>query len=442
MTRNPSAVSSFRGPLISGMVVSVGVRVAGMGLSYAANVLISRTIGLHGFGLYVVALGWALVLVFPARIGFDNSPLRYVTIYLENGDAARLRGFILAAAGAVTAASIVAGAAMLGVAVATSGDGERSVAIWAAVLIPPLALLGIFSPMMRSARRIFASQFYDQMLRPLFVIVGLELVVSTGFAPTAGTAMMVTALAAFGALFCLLLHFQRVFSPAIESHTDFAAWRQWFALSLPLFAMSAAQELMNQMEVILLGALAGARQAGLFAACWRLASLVPFVLVGLTTVGGPMIVSAAHRNDGGELHRITKLIARLGFAFALASTLLLVIAGKWLLGLFGPEFPAAYPILLILLVGGIVNAFTGIVAYLLALTGRERPALIIFSGALLVSGGLNLVLIPQFGAVGAAIASGSALSAWNLAMLFYVRRTMGIDASAIARPPRKMVLGG
>jgi O-antigen/teichoic acid export membrane protein len=55
---------------------------------------------------------------------------------------------------------------------------------------------------------------------------------------------------------------------------------------------------------------------------------------------------------------------------------------------------------------------------------------------LVLSIALNLLLIPRFGAEGAAVASSSATVAWNLLMLVYVRRTMGIDASALALPPR------
>jgi O-antigen/teichoic acid export membrane protein len=83
-----------------------------------------------------------------------------------------------------------------------------------------------------------------------------------------------------------------------------------------------------------------------------------------------------------------------------------------------------------------VNAFTGVVAYFTTLTGRERQGLVIFAVALVLSIALNLLLIPGFGAVGAAIASSSATAAWNLAMLVYVRRTLGIDASALALPIR------
>jgi O-antigen/teichoic acid export membrane protein len=427
--------------LLGGSFVSLALRIAGVCFSYLAQVLLSRLLGLHDYGIYVIALGWALVLVLPARIGFDNSSLRYITVYFENGQAALLRGFIRTAVASVIAASLLVGGLMLAVG-SILNSVERPVITWAATLILPVAMLGVLSPMMRAIRKIFASQFYDQVLRPFLIIVGLLIAVVAGFRPNAAGAMMLTALAAFGALLGLLWHFRLAFAPATEARADVAAARQWFALSLPLFVIGGMQELMNQMEIILLGSLANARQAGLFAAAWRLASLVPFALVALAAVSGPMIASAYHREARDELHHISKLIARLGFLFALIASLVLAAAGKPLLGLFGFEFPAAYPALLVLLLGGIVNAFTGAVAYLLTLTGRERPALIIFGGGLLTSFGLNLALIPVWGAFGAAISSASALSAWNIAMIFYVRRTMGIDASAIAKSPLKLVGSG
>jgi O-antigen/teichoic acid export membrane protein len=77
-----------------------------------------------------------------------------------------------------------------------------------------------------------------------------------------------------------------------------------------------------------------------------------------------------------------------------------------------------------------------VVAYYATLTGRERQALAIFAGALVLSISLNLLLIPRFGAIGAAAASSSATGAWNFVMLGYVRRTLGIDASALALRPK------
>ena len=65
---------------------SLTVRVAGLFLSYAANVLLSRLLGAEQYGEYSIALSWALTIALPAKAGFDNSALRYSTIYLENRD--------------------------------------------------------------------------------------------------------------------------------------------------------------------------------------------------------------------------------------------------------------------------------------------------------------------------------------------------------------------
>jgi O-antigen/teichoic acid export membrane protein len=245
----------------------------------------------------------------------------------------------------------------------------------------------------------------------------------------------VTAVAAIAALLALLVQMGRVLRHPASTAPSYDDWRQWVAVSVPMLMLGVAQELMNQIDIILLGQIADARQAALFAASWRLANLVPFALVGLAVMSGPLIAAAHDRGSTDEMHRVSSVVARAGFAFALTGALVLLVFGEPLLGLFGRDFVAAYPVLLVLLLGGIVNAFTGVVAYFMLLTGHERQALAIFAGALVLSVVLNLLLIPRFGALGAAVASSSALAAWNLAMWVYVRRVVGIDASALARRP-------
>lgn len=197
--------------------------------------------------------------------------------------------------------------------------------------------------------------------------------------------------------------------------------------------MAVVQELLNQVDLILLGLLSNATQAAYFAAAMRLASLVSFGLMAIGTVSGPLIASAYDRADMDGLARIAKLSARFSTLLAALIAALLVMLGKPALALFGPDFDAAYPVLLVLLVGGLANSFTGSVSYLLIMTGRERAAVGILAGALVLSVGLNLLLIPQMGSVGAAIASTLALVSWNIGMAVRMRRTLGIDATALGR---------
>jgi O-antigen/teichoic acid export membrane protein len=421
--------------ILHGAAISIGVRVAGLGLGYLANILLSRALGLEAYGQYVIGLSWALVLALPAKAGFDTSTLRYSTVYLEKTDFGRLRGFIRFAAAFIIAvwAAIAAVIMVAGRQLIPIDAGART---WAALLIAPLALLAFCSVLMRTARRIVAAQFYDQVLRPGLIIVGLGVAAFAGRHLESASAMALTTIAAWGALAALIIHLRRALRQTAAHAPRYDDWREWLAVSVPMLVLSVFQELMNQIDIILLGQLADEKQAALFAASWRLASLVPFGLVGLATMAGPLIAAAHDHGATDELHQVSSVVARTGFTLALVGAGMLYLLGDLLLGLFGPGFIQARTVLSVLLLGGIVNAFTGVVAYFATLTGRERHALLIFAGALALSIALNLLLIPRFGAVGAAVASSSATAAWNVAMLVYVRRTIGIDASALALTPK------
>jgi O-antigen/teichoic acid export membrane protein len=421
---------TLRRQILGGSVLSIAIRVAGVGLSYLAHVLLSRILGASGYGQYAIALGWALVLVLPARMGFDYSAIRYGTMYLESDDRSSLRGFIRVSIGSVTFASLLIGIIMV---LAASAFASRIAVLTmaaAAALLPALALVGVLAVLMRITGRYFASQFYDQVLRPAGLILLLGLFLLNNASLSARAAVLLTSIAAWLSLAALGWHFRTSFARVWTARPSFIDMRKWYVLSLPLLGVTVAQELLNQLEVILLGALADPRSAGLFSAASRLVSLMTFALAAFGIVGGPLIASAYHRGNFDELQYVTKLTTRLGLIFAVGIALLLVVGGKLLLGLFGPEFREAYVPLLILVAGGVVNAITGIVVYLATLTGRERPALVIFLSALAISLVLNLLLIPRLGIVGAAVASSTALSFWNLAMLAFVRRELGIDASA------------
>ena len=424
--------SSF---LLSASFLSAGMRVAGVALGYLSHLVVSRMVGVHGYGIYLIALSWALVLALLARLGFDQAPIRFSTLYLESGEAGLFRGFIRTALGTVTFASVLVSSTFVAIGVAASSAG-LGVIIAAALVILPQAMLSVVAVIIRSSMRIFASQFYDQLLRPMLQIALLVALVLAGRHVGAADALAATAVASFAALGAAAFHFRRIFSHTRSAPADYSPVRSWFSLSVPLLLIAVSQELLNQLEIILLGLLGDAREAGLFGAAWRLASLVVFVLGTYGVVCGPVVASALHKRDFVELNRVVQFAARLTTVSGAVAIVVLIFAGRFLLRIFGPEFDSAYPALVVLLVGGAANAFTGVVAYLLTLTGHERTGVAIFGGALLVSFVLNLLLIPLFGAVGAAIASSVAMSTWNLAMAYWARRELGIDATALGRPMR------
>jgi O-antigen/teichoic acid export membrane protein len=417
----------------------MAVRVVGLALAFTTHLILSRVLGASQYGAYAIALGWAMVLAIPARLGLDNSVLRFATIYREEGRGSDFRGLIIFSLASISALSLIIAGALL--AAKQIGFGplrkiEMSLLIGMAMLIPFSAMLGWTSSLVRTANRIFAAQFYEQALRPALLIGALLLFVGTGGRLDAAGAMLLTGATAGIAMICLGLHARTSFAEIPLGPASLEHRGEWLSVSWVLFLMAGVQELLNQIDVILLGILADATEAAHFAAAWRLSSIVPFGLVAVVTVSGPLIASAYHRGDMGELARIARLSARFATLVSLVIALALAALGRPALGLFGPGFSNATPALLILLAGGLVNSATGSVGYLLIMTGHQRAALAIFTAALLLSVLANIMLIPRFGAIGSAMASSLALASWNVTMAIYARRRIGIDASIFGLVPR------
>ena len=84
-----------------------------------------------------------------------------------------------------------------------------------------------------------------------------------------------------------------------------------------------------------------------------------------------------------------------------------------ILGFFGRDFQAARQACTILMAAQLVNASCGPVGYLLLMTDFRRAVVRAFSAALLFNFMLLLVLIPQWGLVGAAAGTAATILSWN-----------------------------
>ena len=105
----------------------------------------------------------------------------------------------------------------------------------------------------------------------------------------------------------------------------------------------------------------------------------------------------------------------------------MLFLGKWVINfIFGAEFVSAYTALIILCLGHLVNVSMGSVAIILDMVGLEsytaRGVMIAASISVL----LNVILIPFWGAVGAAIATTTCLIIWNVLLSFLLYKKTGI----------------
>jgi O-antigen/teichoic acid export membrane protein len=96
--------------------------------------------------------------------------------------------------------------------------------------------------------------------------------------------------------------------------------------------------------------------------------------------------------------------------------------------LFGKGFEGGAMVLLILGTGHLANAATGPTGVLLTMTGKQKWELANTVSLVIFNLILNLLLVPKFGTIGAAIATGISIATINLLKLIQVRAFFGLRA--------------
>jgi O-antigen/teichoic acid export membrane protein len=104
----------------------------------------------------------------------------------------------------------------------------------------------------------------------------------------------------------------------------------------------------------------------------------------------------------------------------------LVLFPREILAIFGPAFPIAAAVTIVLALGKTIDVATGPCAMMLNMSGRPALNMADNVAALVLNVGLNLWLIPRYGIIGSAVAWAAALGVVNLGRLFQVRWKMGM----------------
>jgi O-antigen/teichoic acid export membrane protein len=134
-----------------------------------------------------------------------------------------------------------------------------------------------------------------------------------------------------------------------------------------------------------------------------------------------------------QLQTMTTKSARIILLLSLPFAIILITSGKYILFIFGEEFTTGYDILIILSIGQLFNAAMGSVGLLLTMTHHEKDMLwgIVIGFAINII--LNIVLIPLYGAVGAALAVTIYAFIWNTIFGIFVYKRIGIVPSIFGR---------
>jgi O-antigen/teichoic acid export membrane protein len=207
----------------------------------------------------------------------------------------------------------------------------------------------------------------------------------------------------------------------------------WARSILPLVLVGAIPTLTKEIDVILLGMIKGPHSAGIFNVADRASLFVGFFLVTVTYPLGPRVAQLWANGARGELQRVVTRSTNAVFAASAAVAAVLIVFAPQILALFGQDFAAGDSALRILCLGQLVNTGTGTVGLVLIMTGHEKNAARSVGAGALIGAILNILFVPLFGLVGAAVATSIGVATTNLLLLRQLWVRTGIWAGVKRR---------
>lgn len=433
---------SMRRRLLRGATGTFGLKVASVVLALATSMVLTRLLGAKGYGDYAYATTWLKSLVIIGVVGSDQLLVRELAVRTTLADWTHMRGLLrFANVSGLIASVVLAVVAALVAALLFDNDPVARACFLIAVAILPVATLSrLRQGALRGLDHAVLSQLPEMLIQPLLIvlfIVGAGWVLGSGF--SAVTATMLHAVGVVVAFACGALLLRAKLPQSVRQAQLAFDTPAWLRSALPLLLVGGMNVINVRIDTIMLGALRGTEEVGIYAVVTRGAEFVSFPLLATNAVMAPTIAALYAQGEMARLQRFVVNGARMAFAGSAAIAAALIGFGALFLGLFGPEFGVGRPILTILSLAQLFNVGVGAVGLMLMMTGHERDVARGVALGAAINFTLNLLLVPRWGLLGAAAASTTALLTWNSILVWFVYRRLGVHSTIFGRfrPPSR-----
>jgi len=398
-------------------------RLLSMAVNFGAQVLIVRHLSQTAYGGFAYAISIASMAQSVVALGFERALVRFLPIDHERRDYGRLFGTMGLAFGTVLGLGLVLVAAVHVFHRSLAASGFANPQAFSLILILVfLVPVQAIDEMLVSLFAVFANP-RSIFLRKHILAPGLRLVVAVALVATGGdvfflarsyliagvagvalyTILLVRELSRMG----LWLHFDR--------RTVRLPWAEIFAFSLPLLSTDLVYTVMHTMDAVMLEHFHGSASVAALRAVQPAARLNEFVLFSFTLLFSPVAARLFAREDGEGIRDLywqtAAWVAVLTFPVFVATTLL---SRPLTVLLFGARYEQSALLLALLACGYYFSAAVGLNGLTLRVYGKVRYLVGINVATAAINLIANLLLIPRFGATGAAAGTLVALVVHNV----------------------------
>jgi O-antigen/teichoic acid export membrane protein len=425
--------------LVRGSTLLLVARVIAQAAEFGLQLFFVHYLAKSDYGALAYALSIILLLRAVALFELPVTLARFLPIYREERREGALLGSVLmsfgivAGLGVLIAVALDAGLLLLDL--EPTDDRDALVVLSILVLVVPLEALDI---LLTSLFATFASP-RAIFIRQAIVGPGLKFALAVGIVATQAGLVSVAlgyavidliCLAIYGALFVLFLRRQAALAPLRRRRLSFPV-RTTLGFAAPLLASTLVWILMESSDAILLGYFHSTEEVAAFRAVLLVAALNQGVTFTFALLYTPMLARLYARGAWAEMRdfywRSTLWVTVLSFPVFL---LTFSFASATTPGVLGERYADSAPIMAVLALGYFFHCSLGFNGLTLRVFGKLRYTVSVDVAAAVVNVLVNLLLIPRWGAVGAAVGTSGTMLVHNVAKQYGLWRYTGVGLFA------------
>lgn len=396
-------------------------KIIGSLLGYVFLILVTRTSGAEVWGVFALCLALLNITSIFSRMGIDIAILKFISSFKD--DIVKAKAIYLKGLKLVFSLSIFFTILLyfLSEFIAATIFNKNQLTFYIQLIafaIIPFTIIYLNAQSFRGLKKISHFAFFQHVSKFLLAIiffVGISFFTEIPIQKNIFYAFI-------AALYCVMILSIILLKQEDVSEKGFSpiSSKELLKTAFPMMLSTSILLIMSWADSIIIGIFKTEAEIGIYNVSIKLAMISGIVLGAVNSIVAPKLSQTYNNGKKEEFKSIVKQSTRVIFFSSVPILIFLIAFPEFLLSFFGSEFIVGKTALYILLIGQIINAFSGSVGVIMQMTGKEKLFQNILILALFLNIGLNFLLIPNHGIEGAAIASSASIIFWNLTSVAYI----------------------
>ena len=423
--------SSFERNLI-GVAKGGGITLAGKLFNNVIRLvtafLLARFLGAEQYGMYQLSLNVITLVAGVILLGFDRALTRFMAISVARRDNEKTWGIIQLGIGIPLLLSVLTNIGLFLLAYPIAEGIFKDIRM--APLLQVVSVFASFSALsdvLIGAVRGFKNMQYPVIAK--FIVQPVVKLILVGITALFGLnvwhAVLIFGIGELVTAIMLLYFLNELFSLRRPIASAQRNLREMIAFAIPDWLAGLLTTFRINIQALLIGTLGTIAGVGIFAVADQLNRIGHDFYTSINTSADPYIAELHDAGKTKELGQLYQTATKWSLTINLPFFLTFMLFPEQILSVFGESFVGGATALMILAWANLVDVGTGMCGTILSMTGHTKLKLVNNIVSISLSIGLNVLLIPRFGIVGAAMSAlfvYMALNGIRILQVYYLLR--------------------